>query len=109
MLYDQYRLSASLSILFALVSTIQYFNLSTKLRNMRGTLAYSGMELIPFMTVFFLFYLTYALVAMINFGHSIEEFSDILVSINTCFDMASLRAARPVKQRCPLSRPLLPP
>ena len=109
MLYDQYRLSASLSILFALVSTIQYFNLSTKLRNMRGTLAYSGMELIPFMTVFFLFYLTYALVAMINFGHSIEEFSDILVSINTCFDMASLR--RPSRQATlpALPRPLLPP
>ena len=87
LLYGYYGLLTCIITIWSLLSFIQYFNLSTKLKNMKGTLATSGAELLPFMIVFALFYSTYALVGMYLFGHSLEPFMDYWNAINSCFEM----------------------
>ena len=87
LLYGYYGLLYCIITIWSLLSFIQYFNLNTKLKNMKGTLATSGSELLPFMVVFALFYSTYALVGMYLFGHSLEPFMDYWNSINSCFEM----------------------
>jgi len=91
--YRAYRLLCCVLVIWSLLSTIQYFDLNTKLKNMKGTLALSGAELLPFMLVFLLFFFTYAMVGMLLFGQSLEEFKDYYNAINSCFEMMNANFA----------------
>ncbi len=92
-LYDYYNLLKSMITLWSLLSFIQYFNLNTKLRNMRGTLARSGADLLPFMVVFLLFFLVYSMVGVYLFGDTLDEYRTLWKSVNSGFEMMNANFA----------------
>jgi len=90
-LYDtgiaRMRLAAFVSIILQALRVLKYFRNQPRLSVMSKTLANSANDLFHFFVLFMVLFMSWSIAGYFSFGHKVEGFSTITLTVQTMFNM----------------------